>query len=127
MQGARRTKGKVGGFDLKRTFEYSITVIVDGPNEIPSDDAIDHAQTTLREFEGDTPPAPVRRARTASEDEPRKKHISDVLAQNERRRFRHYCGVCGECGYNRRTCTYPTPIRDIPEVLNIPTSPTYHP
>ena len=116
---------------MKRTFEYSITVIVDGPNEIPSDDAIDHAQTTLREFEDETPDIPGTTAytppRTAREGGPRITHISDLLAQAARRRFRHICGSCGMRGYNRRSCTYPTPIRDIPGALHRPDSPRFHP
>lgn len=103
---------------MKRTFEYSITVIVDGPNEIPSDDAIDHAQTTIEDFVG-----PI----TASEDGPRDRCMADLQAMAEKRQFQHECGRCGEIGYNRRSCTYPTPIRDIPEALHRTDSPVYHP
>lgn len=112
---------------MERTFEYRITIIVDGPNEIPSDDAIDHAQTTIEDFVGGTPPEPVRRARTASEDGPRDRCMGDLRAMAEKRQFQHECGQCGAVGYNRRSCTHPTPIREIPGALHRDDSPTYHP
>lgn len=109
---------------MKRTFEYSITVIVDGPNEVPSEDAIDHAQTTLREFEDETPDIPGTTAYTAPTDRQRNRWgqyvtgdgVRDHLGRftNERTPQEYnggrppettgHCSRCGQPGRNRLTC-----------------------
>jgi hypothetical protein len=111
---------------MKRTFEYSITVIVDGPNEVASEDAIDHAQPRLEDFGGHTPSIPGSTAYTPPNTSWQRERNSlgqFVAGDGERNALGQFtgpkpsnnpngkpigalnhCALCGAVNRNRLTC-----------------------